>query len=160
MYLKLEDIQRFSAYSANMPAQLQAVLFEKAKLLAERLKKYVISNKLSGQVLHKKSGALQRSLQVKVTKTSHKVIGTLSTRSPYGRMFEKGGRVPAHIITPSDAKALMWMKAGEKHFAKEVLHPGYQVKPKRFMAQSLHEMSVQISTEMKLAALKVAKGER
>lgn len=157
VYVKLSDTTRFSAYAADMPKAVRAALTAKSQLLGARLKAYTIQSKLSGQVLNKKTGKVQRSLKIKMEQSAHKVVTTLYTNYNVAKMYEKGGRIPAHIITPRKAKILAWSKDGIMNYAHEVHHPGVDVKARHFMADSLREMSAEISTELKMAVLDAAR---
>jgi len=66
---------RLSARFEAMPAKLVQALSRKMYLLTGMLRDYVIEDKLSGQVLNKRTGALQQSIQRDVETGASSVVG-------------------------------------------------------------------------------------
>ncbi|USN16573.1 hypothetical protein POLEWNIK_00470 [Brevundimonas phage vB_BpoS-Polewnik] len=142
----------------SMPAAVHAALLQKVHALSLKLEAYVKKNKLSGQVLNRKSGRLIRSIGSRVLDGDKSVFGIVfqSADVPYGGIHEYGGKTSAHVITPKKAKVLAFTKAGATVFARKVNHPGSKMPTRSYMRSSLREMSTEISLGMKEAIVKGA----
>jgi len=143
----------------KMPATVHAALLQKVTTLALKLEAYIKKNKLSGQVLNRKTGRLARSITHAVDAQPHAVWGRVFSTGdvPYAGIHEYGGQTGAHIILPKKASVLAFVKDGQKVFARKVNHPGSTMPERSYMRSSLREMSVEISTAMKEAVLQGAK---
>lgn len=142
----------------SMPAAVHAALLQKVHALALKLEAHVKKNKLSGQVLNRKSGRLVRSIGSRVLDSAAAVFGIVfqSSDVPYGAIHEYGGKTSPHLIVPKNAKVLAFTKAGSKVFASKVNHPGSQFPSRSYMRSSLRDMSTEISLGMKEAIVKGA----
>ncbi len=64
------------------------------------LQRYIVLNKLSGQVLHHRTGNLARAITYLVETNGSEVVGTVgvSRQAPYGKTHELGGdfNIPEH----------------------------------------------------------------
>lgn len=135
-----------------------AALYVKATELALRLEAHVKTQKLNGQVLNRKSGALARSINNKVTRTVNGVIAKVFSSGDvkYAGIHEYGGKTAPHIIEPKKAQALAFMMGGKMRFFKRVNHPGSRMPERSFLRSSLREQSQEISTGFKRAAVEAA----
>ena len=83
--------------------QLRAVLHKDLEALMIKMQSHVKSDKLSGQVLHRRTGTLSRSVHYEIENTAQALVGRLTTgrEAPYGRVHEFGltVTVPAHSRT-------------------------------------------------------------
>lgn len=151
IYVALKEEQRLTAKYAALPRSIQAALAKKGEQLRQMLRRYVIDRKLSGQVLNRKTGRLQRNTRatMTVTKTTLRIV--LGTVSRYGRIHEKGGVIPAHTIEPKRAKVLSWTKYGERQFARQVNLPPVSMPKRPFLAPSLRENQKKMSLALKAA---------
>ena len=145
-----ELIARFEA----MPATVMALVAAKTRALAIQLQALVVQ-KLSGEVLQVRTGALRRSIQEEVDQTETSVIATIFSAGDvkYAAIQNYGGVTPPHDIYPSKAEALAFMMGGQMVFAKVVHHPGSHIVGKHFMDGSLEEMAETITMELKQAAI-------
>lgn len=86
-----ELIERLDA----MPAVVKAVLQTKVNALAIQLQAHVVRDKLSGQVLNVRSGALRRSIQETVEATDTSVTGKVFSAGDvkYAAIHEYGGTI-------------------------------------------------------------------
>lgn len=163
IYLALKDVQRVTARFERMPKAVQAALLKKGERLRSMIRQYIISKKLSGQVLNKKSGKLQRNQRVKMEATQNKIILTAYNVSRYGSIHEKGGYIPAHIIEPKKALALHWTKGRGKKtsdvFARKVDMPTVRMPKRPYMAPSMKELSTTISMELKKSIVEALKSK-
>lgn len=143
---------------AALPAAVQAAVLAKATQLAEALKAHVVQDKLSGQVLQTKTGALRDSIEAEVVGDGPQVSVRLYSRGEvrYAAIQEYGGHTPAHDIVPSKGKALAFLVGGRQAFAKIVHHPGSTIPARPFMGPALSDMAAQIADELKAAALAAA----
>lgn len=86
-----ELIQRFD----EMPMALQAVLLQKTQAMAIDIQADVVSQKLHGQVLNQRSGALARSIQQEATSSDLRVTGRVFSSGDvkYAAIHEYGGTI-------------------------------------------------------------------
>jgi phage gpG-like protein len=124
--------------------------------LTINLQEHVIRDKLSGQVLNQKSGALARSIQQMVTATDETVTGEVFSAGDvkYARIHEYGGTTPAHDIIPTKANALAFAIGGKQIFAKIVHHPGSKMPERSFLRSSLADQATEIMDGLRSATLK------
>lgn len=146
-----ELIERLDA----MPAVVKAVLQTKVNALAIQLQAHVVRDKLSGQVLNVRTGALRRSIQEAVEATDTSVTGKVFSAGDvkYAAIHEYGGTVPAHDIYPSKAEALAFVIGGRQVFAKVVHMPAVNMPERSFLRSALADMAEQIVGEMKSAVV-------
>ena len=133
----------------------------KAASLAERLRAHVVDDKLSGQVLQVRSGALRASIGAEVTVDGETIVARVFSAGDikYARIQEYGGRTAAHDIVPTKAKALAFLVGGHTVFATLVHHPGSTIPERSYLRSSLADMAGVIADEMRSAAAKaVAEG--
>jgi len=145
---------------ANAPAAIQSALRAKAADLAERLRKHVTDDKLSGQVLQTRSGALKASITAEVDDDGGQIVARLFSAGDikYAAIQEYGGRTAAHDILPDKAKALAFLVHGAPVFAKVVHHPGSQIPARSYLRSALADMGDQIVAEFRDAALDALNG--
>jgi len=115
------------------------------------LQSYIIQNKLSGQVLHHRSGNLIDSIRViKAQIQGNNVIGGVEGAGGnafYGRYFEEGGKGP-YTIVPINKKALAFLgRDGVMVICRKVNHPAIPKLP--FMQPSLDENRDGITSRVK-----------
>jgi hypothetical protein len=144
------------------PVAVQAALRAKAAELAQRLKDHVVQDKLAGQVLNVRSGALRDSIAAKVDVDGDTVkIRVFSDGDvKYARIQEFGGHTPAHLIVPNKARALAFLAGGKTVFAHIVHHPGSQIPARSYLRSALDDMSGQIIAELKATMVAALQGER
>jgi len=73
-----------------LPARVQSSLVSKVTALALRLVNRVKSDKLSGQVLKRRTGTLSRSINDRVAETPNEVTGSVGTNVAYAAFHEYG----------------------------------------------------------------------
>ena len=134
VYGKAELMQRLTQWSPNVrKALLSAVTKE-----AIRLQAHVVKDKLTGQVLHVRTGTLYRSINMRVEDSGTSVIGAVGTNVWYGRLHEFGETVPAHqrLVT--------------QVFGKPLRHPvwanvkAYQLPERSFLRSALADRAPNI----------------
>jgi phage gpG-like protein len=152
--VELDGADQLSSGLASMPAAVRAALAAKAADLAHRLQAHVVQDKLSGQVLQAKTGALKASISATVDADAKgfKARVFSSGDVKYAAIQEYGGQTPAHDILPSKAKALAFVVGGKLAFAKVVHHPGSRIPARSYLRSSLSDMAAEIGDELKRPA--------
>ena len=156
--VSLEGDDDLAARFQALPRAVQAALHAKAETLAQALKAHVVQDKLSGQVLQVRTGALRDSIAAEVSGDGGRIQVGLFSRGDvrYAAIQEYGGRTPAHDIVPNKAKALAFLAGGHLVFARIVHHPGSTIPARPYLGPALAEMGPQIISELKAAILDAA----
>lgn len=125
-----------------MPDRLRQALSDKAKVLAAELAAKV-QQKLSGDVLNQKSGALARSIVTTSDDSSATVSVTIASNGDvkYAAIHEFGGVIPPHEIVPDKARALAFAIGGKQVFAARVNLPAITIPERSYLRSSLAEMA-------------------
>ncbi len=132
---------------------VQAALVEQAEIVRAALEDNIRA-KLSGDVLHIRSGALLNSISSDIEDDGSGVTVTAqSSGVPYAGILEYGGKTAAHEIVAVKAKALAFVMGGGRVFAKSVHHPGSVIKAYAYLSSSLEESADEIETSLKDAVL-------
>lgn len=133
------------------PDVIRRALIAKVTALTLRLEAHVKQDKLSGQVLHAKTGRLRRAVASRVQEVNGQIIGTVyvSNDVPYARIHEYGGKTQAHEIVPVKAKALAFILGGKQVFFKRVQHPGSLMPERSYLRSSLDDMRDEIINGIK-----------
>jgi phage gpG-like protein len=137
-----------SAALAALPEHIRAALAAKAGTLAAELQAK-IQQKLSGDVLQMRSGALAGSIGVTIDETSTGVAVRIAT-SPdvkYAAIHEFGGTIPPHQLVPDKARALAFIVGGKQAFAARVNLPAITMPERSYMRSSLAEIADEIRDE-------------
>ena len=158
--VQITNADALSERLQNAPAAIQSALRTKAADLAERLRKHVTDDKLSGQVLQTRSGALKASITAEVDDDGGQIVARLFSAGDikYAAIQEYGGRTAPHDIVPDKAKALAFLVHGAPVFAKVVHHPGSQIPARSYLRSALADMGDQIVAEFRDAALDALNG--
>jgi phage gpG-like protein len=145
-----ELAQQLAALPANLAARLEA----KARNLAEALAAKIRDEKLSGQALETKSGALKASIVADVTVDHGEILATVGSVGDvkYAAIQEYGGRTSAHEILPDKTQALAFLVGGVLRFARRVEHPGSTLPARAYLSSSLAESRDEIVAEFASAA--------
>lgn len=153
--IELKGDSEIMARLDHAPATIRRELTKEVTALVLLLEGHIKRDKLSGQVLHVRSGDLRRSVHavLPVAQTSAGVVGRVAQSGDvkYGGIHEFGGRTPAHIIEASKAKALHFMMGGKEIFAKRVNHPGSQMPERSYMRSSLADLRDDIVDRLQAA---------
>ena len=93
-----------------------------------------VQQKLSGQVLQRRTGRLYDSIHSTVMDDGQRVVGIVGSNVVYARIHEYGGQTRPHLITVRHAMALAFEgKNGEMVFRKSVNHPGSKIPMRSFL---------------------------
>jgi phage gpG-like protein len=113
-----------------------------------------IQQKLSGEVLQIRSGALAASIISSIENDgSDTSVSISSTGVPYAAIQEFGGKTAAHDIVAVKAKVLEFSAGGGQVFARTVHHPGSTIPSRSYLGSSLAEMRDEIELDFKQAIL-------
>lgn len=153
--LKVTGPRELIAKLERMPASVGDALWNKVAILAAGLQGYVVSGKLSGQVLNVRSGRLRRSIQWDRMRDAFKVIASVFSAGDvkYAGIHEFGGQTKPHLIMPKKAQALAFMMDGKQTFAKVVQHPGSKMPERSFLRSALRDRAEMISLELKKSVI-------
>jgi phage gpG-like protein len=133
---------------------VQDALLDRAEALRAELEAR-IEQKLSGEKLQARSGALAASIQSSTEDDgSAASIVASSIGIPYAAIQEFGGTTAAHDIVAVKAKALAFDAGGGRVFARRVHHPGSTIPARSYIGESFAEMSDEIIAGLKQAVLK------
>jgi phage gpG-like protein len=146
--------RQLTARLGEMPDKVHRALLKKVTGLALKLEAKV-KGKLSGEVLHVRTGALRRSIFNAVTDEPTSVIAKVASSGDvkYAGAHEFGAHIPPHDIVPVKAQALAFMAGGKLVFAKRVHHPGATIPERSFLRSSLTDMREEIVSGLKQAVL-------
>jgi phage gpG-like protein len=129
-----------------------------------KLMRKVMEEKLSGQVLNKRTGNLRRSIPrgTHVTETGSSVVGVVGLGddqkiAKYGAIHEYGGTIPAHTVEIKNKLALRWMNNGTPRFAKRVNIPAVTMPERSFLRSSLKESELDFKLAVEKAIQQGAK---
>lgn len=128
-------------------------MLEQASSLRDALEAR-IQQKLSGEALQTRSGALAESIQASVDDDASAVsIVASSSGVAYAAIQEFGGKTAAHEIVATNAKALTFAAGGGQIFAKSIHHPGSTLRARSYIGSSIGEMSDEFVAGLKQAVL-------
>lgn len=138
-------IRRLQSRGAALQERLQRLVLR----LAIKLQKHVKNDKLSGQVLHNRTGTLRRSISYKVENTPVGTYGIVGTNIVYAPPHEYGfhgaQRVKTHMRTIKQA----FGRAINTHVIQVKAHFRYVDLPERsFLRSALEDMRVEIKGEL------------
>ncbi len=113
-----------------------------------------IQQKLSGEVLQARSGALAASIISSIgIDGSATSVSISSAGVPYAAIQEFGGKTAAHEIVAVKGKALAFSAGGGEIFATSVHHPGSTIPARSYLGSSLAEMRGDLEAGFKQAIL-------
>lgn len=118
-----------------LPGRAVERLRDAVHALGFLLERKVKLEKLSGQVLGRRSGRLNRSVNTRFVDSASSSTASVGTSVSYGRIWELTGS-KAFTIVPTNKQALFW--PGAAHPVKSVFHPAQSPRP--FLKPALDEM--------------------
>jgi len=125
-----------------LPSTVAARLADTVARLAQTLYDHVEEN-LSGVVLQRRSGRLAASIVQQVDGLTASV-GFDPAAVPYGAAQEFGADIRAHLIAAKNARALSFVVAGKRVFAKRVMFPGAHLPERSFLRSALADLAPEI----------------
>jgi phage gpG-like protein len=141
---------RLDAYPTAVASELAAKAQELAGALVDKVK----YEKLAGEALQSRSGALAASIAAEISGDGEDVAATVGSFGDvkYAAIQEYGGKTGAHEILPSKASVLAFVADGAIHFARRVEHPGSLIPERSYLRSSLDQMSAEIVAALAAAA--------
>ena len=134
---------------AALPPALASRLSTVVATLAQRLYDRVEDN-LSGAVLQRRSGRLAAAINQTVDGLTASV-GFDPAAVPYGAAQEFGADLRAHLIAVKNARALSFVVAGKRVFAKHVMFPGAHLPERSFLRSALAALAPDIGAAIATA---------
>ncbi len=151
--VSLDGVAALDAALDSYAGDLADALAAKADVLAQALVDKIRNEKLAGEVLQSRSGALAASIAAEISSDPEQIVATISSQGvEYAAIQEYGGETSAHEILPSKAAALAFVINGALRFARRVEHPGSVIPERSFLRSSLDEMQDVIVAELADAA--------
>lgn len=153
--LRTDLIDRVSTPLDSLTPAILAELKPTITIETLKTQSHIVADKLSGQVLSVRSGALRRAVQMEApivqgSDISGRVFVTGDVK--YAAIQEFGGRTPPHDIVPSKAKALAFLSEGKQVFARVVHHPGSNIPERSYMRSGLADRRDEIVEAITAAA--------
>jgi phage gpG-like protein len=141
MFATLEGAEALDLRLSALPAVLRARLEGKARERAAALAAKVRDEKLSGQSLATRSGALKASISEQVAVNGDLLTAAVGSNGDvkYAAIQEFGGRTAAHEIVAQKGQALAFLAGGGIRFAHRVEHPGSTLPARAYLRSSLEE---------------------
>lgn len=133
--------QDVSLFRLRGPKIIAALVARMDRLMIQ-LQSYIIQEKLSGQLLHRRSGVLASSVRVVPTVVEGTIVrGAVQAGGGpafYAAVHESGGQRAFDVYPNPPHRVLRFIAEGEVVFARHVHHPPLPQRP--FMESSLNEM--------------------
>lgn len=156
--IELKGDQELIARIDAAPENFRREMTKEVTAILLLLEGHIKNNKLSGQVLHVRSGDLRRSVHavLPVTQTARGVMGRVAQSGDvkYGAIHEFGGVTSPHDIVATKAKALAFMMGGKQVFFKKVHHPGSKIPERSYMRSGLADLRDVIVDRLQRAAVR------
>ena len=83
-------VDRVLSWYQSMPSSARGVMAKRVAILGIMLRDYVKANKLTGEVLHVRTGRLRRSITSRTTSEGGTFTGIVGTNVEYGAAWELG----------------------------------------------------------------------
>ena len=150
----LDGIDKLDAALQAYPDVIRAALAAKADILASALVDNIRNDKLSGQVLQSRSGALAASLVYDIAGDADAITATVGSEGvAYAAIQEYGGKTAAHEIVAVKGAALAFLVDGALHFARKIEHPGSAIPERSYLRSSLEDFNDTLIAEFSDAAV-------
>lgn len=136
------------------PSRITAVLYGRVRQVDLQLQGKITTEKLSGQVLNRRTGQLSDSVRALEPEIDGSVVrggveAGAGPSGPYAYAHEFGGLSPYEIQVGGRARALHWLSAGRDHFARSVQHP--PAIQRSFMQSTMEENETWIKEQLEQA---------
>lgn len=143
--------EQLTARFSRIGPQLHAGLLSEITEISEDLENYIKNDKLLGQVLNQRSGALRESIHNDVTDQGSTITGRIFSAAPmpYAAIHEYGGTIPAHVVEPVEAAALHFIWGGEEVFFKKVNIPAIDMPERSYMRSALADSKAEIVNRLR-----------
>lgn len=134
---------------SGMPAKVYDNVLRATQRLAISLQSYIKTDKLSGQVLHVRTGTLRRSINQRVDQTRDQIRGRVGTNVIYAPPHEYGFTGPVNVKAHTRKISQAW---GRPIAPRDVLVQNYtrqvDLPERSFIRSALADMSAEITEEL------------
>ena len=135
----------------GLPDFVQQVVSAKLAQSAQNLSEYIKNDKLSGQILQSKSGALRNSIYARIYESKSKVFLAVGSRGiDYAAIQEFGGTTRPHLME-AKGKVMAFYWYGKKSFFRYVSHPGSHIPSRSYIESALQDKWEDISSQVEEA---------
>ncbi len=138
----------------NAPARIMDAVRRTVYALGFELERIVKNDTLSGQVLHRRSGDLARSVNTKRSGNATMARASVGTNKVYGRAWQLGFHLPERVIEPKTAQSLFW--PGALHPVRSVRQPARDVAARPFLTIALDRIRPKVGPTIRNAAVLAA----
>jgi len=147
--IAFDGLDEVNAALSAYPQAIAAALAGKAEILSTALVDKIRNEKLSGDPLQSRSGALAASIAAEVAADPDQIVATIASSGvKYAAIQEYGGQTSPHEILPTKGDVLAFVVNGAQHFARRIEHPGSTIPERSYMRSSLDEMNDEIVAEL------------
>lgn len=129
------DFKKFNRGLDRIARESRPVSLTAMRRATEYVRGYIVKNKLSGQILKRKTGRLAGSIATAQEIRGQDVIGKVGSNLKYARIHELGG-----VIRPKNFRFLHFVVNGQEVFAKKVTIP-----KRPYIKPSIEESSKKIA---------------
>ncbi len=136
---------------ARAGTTIHDAVYKAVQEMGLRLLAHVKADKLSGQVLHVRTGRLRRSINMRMSDDGSSIYASVGTNVVYARINELGGTTSPHEIVAKNAQALHFVMGGKDVFVRKVNHPGSKVPERSFLRSALADMRPEIIARIQQA---------
>ncbi|HEV2263738.1 MAG TPA: hypothetical protein VGR79_04315 [Stellaceae bacterium] len=140
-----DALGRLRALPQDMASRLAGIVATLAQRLYDR-----VEDNLSGAVLQRRSGRLAGAINQTVDGLTASV-GFDPAAVPYGAAQEFGADLRAHLIAVKNVRALSFVVAGKRVFAKHVMFPGAHLPERSFLRSALSDLAPDIGAAIAAA---------
>jgi phage gpG-like protein len=112
------DFRKFNRSLDSIGRESKPISLTAMRRATEYVRGYIVKNKLSGQVLKRRTGRLAGSITSAQKIEGQDVVGMVGSNLKYARIHELGG-----VIRPKNFKFLHFVVNGQEIFAKKVTIP-------------------------------------
>ncbi len=130
------DFRKFDRNINRIKRESHPIGLQAMRRATEYVRGYIVKNKLSGQVLNRRTGRLAGSISSAQRIEGQDVVGMVGSNLKYARIHELGG-----VIRPKNFKYLHFFVKGKEVFAKKVTIP-----KRPYIMPSIEESSKKIAS--------------
>lgn len=141
----------------DYPAKLKTRIVETMRQLGVEYVNYVRKNKLSGNPINSRTGALSNSIYATVVETGDIATITAGSRGVrYAGIQEYGGTVHIPAIRPVSARVLHWTSGGGNVFAMYARAHDVRIPERSYLRSSLREMQPVMISRLRAAISEIS----
>lgn len=153
--ITVTGLEQVAGHVDAVAPQLQDALRTTVTAETFELQRHVVQDKLSGQVLHARSGTLRRSITATVEESAGRVTGLVGTNLVYARIHEFGGSVHVPALAPVRARALHWVGPAGDVFAVSTKAHTVTIPERSYLRSALADRRPSILVAIRAAIAKV-----